>query len=111
MAERLCERPLHDPDPVGDVGRPVLEGVDGARDRWLRSAERVDGRRRGKARVERTLDLRPGEMVGFIGPNGAGKTTTYRCIVGLLLVAACGGGEPEAGGEPFTPKATKRSSQ
>jgi membrane fusion protein (multidrug efflux system) len=29
-----------------------------------------------------------------------------RCIVGLLLAAACGGGEPEAGGEPFTPKAT-----
>jgi multidrug efflux pump subunit AcrA (membrane-fusion protein) len=28
------------------------------------------------------------------------------CIVGLLLAAACGGGEPEAGGEPFTPKAT-----
>jgi ABC-2 type transport system ATP-binding protein len=30
-----------------------------------------------------SLDVLPGELVGFIGPNGAGKSTTYRCIVGL----------------------------
>jgi ABC-2 type transport system ATP-binding protein len=31
-----------------------------------------------------TLDLRPGEILGFIGPNGAGKTTTMKILVGLI---------------------------
>ncbi len=31
-----------------------------------------------------TLDLAPGEMVGFLGPNGAGKTTTLKMLSGLL---------------------------
>ncbi len=31
-----------------------------------------------------TLDLAPGEIVGFLGPNGAGKTTTLKMLAGLL---------------------------
>ena len=29
-----------------------------------------------------SLDLFPGELLGFLGPNGAGKTTLIRCIAG-----------------------------
>lgn len=31
-----------------------------------------------------SLQLYPGELLGFFGPNGAGKTTMIRCICGLL---------------------------
>jgi ABC-2 type transport system ATP-binding protein len=31
-----------------------------------------------------SLQLFPGELLGFFGPNGAGKTTLIRCISGLL---------------------------
>ena len=31
-----------------------------------------------------TLDVAPGEIVGFLGPNGAGKTTTLKMLSGLL---------------------------
>lgn len=31
-----------------------------------------------------SVELFPGEIVGFLGPNGAGKTTTIRMIVGLM---------------------------
>jgi len=31
-----------------------------------------------------SLEVRPGEIVGFLGPNGAGKTTTLRVAAGLL---------------------------
>lgn len=31
-----------------------------------------------------SLELFPGELLGFFGPNGAGKTTMIRCISGLL---------------------------
>lgn len=31
-----------------------------------------------------TIDIKPGQIVGFIGPNGAGKTTTLKMITGLL---------------------------
>jgi ABC-2 type transport system ATP-binding protein len=31
-----------------------------------------------------SLEVRPGEIVGFLGPNGAGKTTTLRMCAGLL---------------------------
>jgi len=33
---------------------------------------------------ELSLEVRPGEILGFLGPNGAGKTTTLRCCSGLL---------------------------
>jgi ABC-2 type transport system ATP-binding protein len=36
-----------------------------------------------------SLEVRPGEILGFLGPNGAGKTTTLRMCSGLL--------EPDAG--------------
>lgn len=29
-----------------------------------------------------SLDLYPGELLGFLGPNGAGKTTLIRCLAG-----------------------------
>ena len=31
-----------------------------------------------------SLDLEPGQVMGFVGPNGAGKTTTIRLAMGLL---------------------------
>lgn len=31
-----------------------------------------------------SLEVRPGEVLGFLGPNGAGKTTTMRMIAGFL---------------------------
>lgn len=31
-----------------------------------------------------TLDVKPGEMVGFLGPNGAGKSTTIKIMTGVL---------------------------
>lgn len=31
-----------------------------------------------------SLDILPGEILGFIGPNGAGKTTTMKILTGLL---------------------------
>ena len=31
-----------------------------------------------------SLDVRPGEVLGFLGPTGAGKTTTLRLLMGYL---------------------------
>ncbi len=31
-----------------------------------------------------TLEIHPGEMVGYIGPNGAGKSTTIKMLTGIL---------------------------
>jgi ABC-2 type transport system ATP-binding protein len=31
-----------------------------------------------------SLDVNPGEVLGFLGPNGAGKTTVIRCLMGFL---------------------------
>jgi ABC-2 type transport system ATP-binding protein len=31
-----------------------------------------------------SLDLGPGEVMGFVGPNGAGKSTTVRLLMGML---------------------------
>ncbi len=31
-----------------------------------------------------TIEVRPGEVVGFLGPNGAGKTTTIRLLMGFI---------------------------
>jgi ABC-2 type transport system ATP-binding protein len=31
-----------------------------------------------------SLDLEPGQVMGFVGPNGAGKSTTIRLLTGLL---------------------------
>ncbi len=31
-----------------------------------------------------SLDLEPGEVLGFLGPNGAGKTTTIRCVLDMI---------------------------
>jgi polyether ionophore transport system ATP-binding protein len=35
-----------------------------------------------------TLDVAPGEVVGYLGPNGAGKTTTIRMLLGLVRPTA-----------------------
>src|SRR3954468_22447137 len=31
-----------------------------------------------------SLEIPPGQIVGFLGPNGAGKTTTLKMLTGLL---------------------------
>lgn len=31
-----------------------------------------------------TVDIMPGEMVGYLGPNGAGKSTTIKMMTGIL---------------------------
>jgi ABC-2 type transport system ATP-binding protein len=51
-----------------------------------------------KAVDEISLNIEPGEMVGFLGPNGAGKTTTLKVLSGLLYPT---GGEVSVQG--FTP--------
>lgn len=35
-----------------------------------------------------SLEVKPGEIVGFLGPNGAGKTTTIKMIMGLFNITA-----------------------
>jgi ABC-2 type transport system ATP-binding protein len=37
---------------------------------------------------ELSLEVQPGEIVGFLGPNGAGKTTTIRLLLGFLRPTA-----------------------
>lgn len=32
-----------------------------------------------------TMELEPGELVGYIGPNGAGKSTTIKMLTGILV--------------------------
>ena len=32
-----------------------------------------------------SLDVQPGEILGFLGPNGAGKTTTVKMLIGMLI--------------------------
>jgi ABC-2 type transport system ATP-binding protein len=31
-----------------------------------------------------TMQVHPGEILGFLGPNGAGKSTTVKMLTGLL---------------------------
>ena len=45
-----------------------------------------------------SLQVRPGEILGFLGPNGAGKTTTLRVCAGLLAPDA---GEVRIAGIPL----------
>ena len=33
-----------------------------------------------------TLDVHPGEVMGFLGPNGSGKTTVIRMLTGLIAI-------------------------
>ena len=35
-----------------------------------------------------TLEVSPGEVLGYLGPNGAGKTTTIRLLLGLIQPTA-----------------------
>src|SRR4051812_3800021 len=35
-----------------------------------------------------SLDLEPGQILGFVGPNGAGKTTTIRLAMGMIAADA-----------------------
>jgi ABC-2 type transport system ATP-binding protein len=45
-----------------------------------------------------SLEVRPGEILGFLGPNGAGKTTTLKVCAGLLRPH---GGEVWVSGVPL----------
>src|SRR6185436_6981776 len=31
-----------------------------------------------------TLDVNPGQIIGYIGPNGAGKSTTVKILTGII---------------------------
>jgi ABC-2 type transport system ATP-binding protein len=42
-----------------------------------------------------SIEVAPGEALGFLGPNGAGKTTTVRLLTGLIAPSA---GEAEVAG-------------
>jgi ABC-2 type transport system ATP-binding protein len=45
----------------------------------------ISKRYRGLAAVrDLTMDVAPGEILGFLGPNGAGKTTTIRILLDLI---------------------------
>ena len=48
-----------------------------------------------------SLQVSPGQLVGFLGPNGAGKTSTMRVIMGLV---APDGGSVAWKGEPISPE-------
>src|SRR3954451_7025107 len=52
-----------------------------------------------------TLQVEPGEVVGFIGPNGAGKSSTIKALMGFLEPA---GGEVRLLGEPAGSPAARR---
>ncbi len=45
-----------------------------------------------------SMELEPGEIVGFLGPNGAGKTTALHLALGFLKPSS---GEGELFGKPF----------
>jgi len=58
------------------------------------SKDFVHHRRAGRLRRERvrthavhevSLNVEPGEVVGYIGPNGAGKSTTIKMLTGILV--------------------------
>lgn len=69
---------------------PALHGTDStSTPPPVLRAERLTKRVRGRTIVEDvSLDVHPGEIVGFLGPNGAGKTTTIRMLVGLIRPTA-----------------------
>ena len=48
-----------------------------------------------RALTDVSLEVRPGEVLGYLGPNGAGKTTTIRLVMGMLRPTA---GRAEVGG-------------
>ena len=55
-------------------------------------ALRLDGLCKSFGRIRAvdhlSLEVHPGEMVGFLGPNGAGKSTTFYMIAGLVHPSA-----------------------
>ena len=52
-----------------------------------------------------TLDVAPGEVLGYLGPNGAGKTTTLKLLVQLLFPTS---GSAEVLGRPAGDVAARR---
>ena len=55
-----------------------------------------------KAVDDLSLQLNPGEVMGFLGTNGAGKTTTIKMMLGLL--APTSGTVKVLGGNPSDPR-------
>ena len=52
-----------------------------------------------------SLQVAPGEVLGFLGPNGSGKTTALRCILGILELDA---GTVSWDGKPLDDAARRR---
>lgn len=52
--------------------------IDSVRTMFNRSAKEI------KAVSDLSLEIAPGEFVGFLGPNGAGKSTTIKILTGVL---------------------------
>ena len=68
---------------AGQDGSPTAASAPS--ERPLIAAERLSKRfGRIRAVTDLTLEVRPGEIVGFLGPNGAGKTTTIRMLMGFI---------------------------
>jgi ABC-2 type transport system ATP-binding protein len=62
-------------------------------------------RKKIRAIIDVSLEVRPGEIFGLLGPNGAGKTTTLKVLMGLIRPTA---GTAEILGLPVGQLAAKR---
>ena len=67
---------------------------------WRAFASVFNRRFRKILAVDRvSVEIAPGELVGFLGPNGAGKTTTMKMLSGLLHPS--GGSVKVLGHDPY----------
>lgn len=74
--------------------------------RDLRISYRAGWRRQERVAVHGlTLQVEPGEVVGFIGPNGAGKSSTIKTLMGFVEPTS---GEARLLGEPAGSPAARR---
>lgn len=52
-----------------------------------------------------SLDVQPGEVLGYLGPNGSGKTTTFKLLMQFIFPTA---GTAEILGRPLTDRDVRR---
>lgn len=61
--------------------------------------------RRYTALKDLSLELHPGEILGYLGPNGSGKTTTFKILLGLIKADS---GSIKVFGEPADQRSRER---